>query len=71
VTYLSSCHEELIQDYSLAALNYEDMRDLMLESTGYTSTDAARTLFATPNIKREHRTASGMWRQAESLLARL
>ena len=71
VTYLSSCHEELIQDFCLASLDYEDMRNLMLESTGYTPADAARSLFAAPSIKREHRTASGMWRKVESLLARL
>ena len=71
MTYLSSCHEELIQDFCLASLDYEDMRDLMLESTCYTPADAARSLFAAPSIKREQRTASGMWRKVESQLARL
>ena len=45
----------------------------MLESTGYTPADAARSrpLFAARSIKCEQRTASGMWRKGESLLARL
>ncbi len=38
----------------------------MLESTGYTSTDAARSLFSTPSVKCENRTAS---EQMEHLLA--
>ena len=71
VTYLSSCHEELIQDFCLASLDYEDTSDLMLESTGYIPADAARSLFEAPSNKCEKRTASGMWRKVESLLARL
>ena len=71
MTYLSSCHEELIQDFCLASLDYEDMHDLMLESTGYTPADAARSLFAATNFKCEQWTASGMWQKVESLLARL
>ena len=47
------------------------MHHLMLESTGYTPADATRSIFAAPDIKREQRIASGMWRKVESLLARL
>ena len=60
------------KSYAVTHLSsYEDMRDLMLESTGYTPADAARSLFAAPSIEREQRTASGMWQKVESLLASL
>ena len=43
----------------------------MLDSTGYTPADAARSLFAVPSIKHEQRMASGMWWKVESLLTHL